>query len=258
MKEIIQKKLEEIEKQEHVKIILAVESGSRAWGFDSADSDYDVRFLYVREPEMYLKLDNIRDVIEWQLDEVFDISGWDIKKALRLLYKSNPTLFEWINSPIVYKETKEGTELKDISRQYFDVKKSVMHYLNMSSTTFNNYLQEETIKLKKYFYALRPILAAKHALENKTQPPVKFSELKDTMLDEEINDEVNHLLELKINSNETEYIPVIKDLNQYIEKNINEIKKYTNQLNELKFGWNGLNQYFLKLLNIVNKNWYNK
>lgn len=203
---------------------------------------------------MYLKLDNIRDVIEWQLDEVFDISGWDIKKALQLLYKSNPTLFEWINSPIVYKETKEGTELKDISRQYFDVKKSVMHYLNMSSTTFNNYLQEETIKLKKYFYALRPILAAKHALENKTQPPVKFSELKDTMLDEEINDEVNHLLELKINSNETEYIPVIKDLNQYIEKNINEIKKYTNQLNELKFGWNGLNQYFLKLLNIVNKN----
>lgn len=107
MKEIIQKKLEEIEKQEHVKIILAVESGSRAWGFDSADSDYDVRFLYVREPEMYLKLDNIRDVIEWQLDEVFDISGWDIKKALQLLYKSNPTLFEWINSPIVYKETKE-------------------------------------------------------------------------------------------------------------------------------------------------------
>mgnify|MGYP000958089761 FL=1 len=131
MKEIIQKKLEEIEKQEHVKIILAVESGSRAWGFDSADSDYDVRFLYVREPEMYLKLDNIRDVIEWQLDEVFDISGWDIKKALQLLYKSNPTLFEWINSPIVYKETKETLELRDIAKEYFDVKKSVMHYLNM-------------------------------------------------------------------------------------------------------------------------------
>ena len=85
MKEIIQKKLEEIEKQEHVKIILAVESGSRAWGFDSADSDYDVRFLYVREPEMYLKLDNIRDVIEWQLDEVFDISGWDIKKGIAIV-----------------------------------------------------------------------------------------------------------------------------------------------------------------------------
>lgn len=131
MKEIIQKKLEEIEKQEHVKIILAVESGSRAWGFDSADSDYDVRFLYVREPEMYLKLDNIRDVIEWQLGEVFDISGWDIKKALQLLYKSNPTLFEWINSPIVYKETKETLELRDIAKEYFDVKKSVMHYLNM-------------------------------------------------------------------------------------------------------------------------------
>ena len=254
MKEIIQKKLEEIEKQEHVKIILAVESGSRAWGFDSADSDYDVRFLYVREPEMYLKLDNIRDVIEWQLDEVFDISGWDIKKALQLLYKSNPTLFEWINSPIVYKETKETLELRDIAKEYFDVKKSVMHYLNMSSTTFNNYLQEETIKLKKYFYALRPILAAKHALENKTQPPVKFSELKDIMLDEEINDDVNHLLELKINSNETEYIPVIKDLNQYIEKNINEIKHYVNNITESQFEWDRLNQYFLKLLQQKSKN----
>ena len=110
MKEIIQKKLEEIEKQEHVKIILAVESGSRAWGFESTDSDYDVRFIYVREPEMYLRLDTIRDVIEWQLDEVFDICGWDIKKALQLLYKSNPTLFEWIHSPIVYKETEEAIE----------------------------------------------------------------------------------------------------------------------------------------------------
>ena len=78
---------------------------------------------------MYLKLDNIRDVIEWQLDEVFDISGWDIKKALQLLYKSNPTLFEWINSPIVYKETKEILELRDIAKEYFDVKKSVMHSL---------------------------------------------------------------------------------------------------------------------------------
>lgn len=248
MKEIIQKKLEEIEKQEHVKIILAVESGSRAWGFESADSDYDVRFIYVREPEMYLRLDNVRDVIEWQLDEVFDISGWDIKKALQLLYKSNPTLFEWINSPIVYKETEEALELRDIAKEYFDVKKSIMHYLNMTSTTFNNYLQDDMVKLKKYFYAIRPILAAKYAIENKTQPPVKFDELKETMLDEYLMDEVNQLLELKTNSNKREYIPVISGLNKYIENNMNEIKKYASNITDLQFKWDRLNQYFLKLL----------
>ena len=197
MKEIIQKKLEEIEKQEHVKIILAVESGSRAWGFESADSDYDVRFIYVREPEMYLRLDNVRDVI---------------------------------------------------AKEYFDVKKSIMHYLNMTSTTFNNYLQDDMVKLKKYFYAIRPILAAKYAIENKTQPPVKFDELKETMLDKYLMDEVNHLLELKTNSNEREYIPVISGLNKYIENNMNEIKKYASNITDLQFKWDRLNQYFLKLL----------
>ena len=254
MKEIIQKKLKEIEKQEHVKIILAIESGSRAWGFESADSDYDVRFIYVREPEMYLRLDPVRDVIEWQLDEVFDISGWDIKKALQLLYKSNPTLFEWINSPIVYKETREGRELRELSKQYFDVKKSVMHYLNMTSSTFENYLQDERVKLKKYFYALRPILASEYALENKTQPPIKFNDLKDTMLEDKLKTEVNHLLELKMKSKETEYIPAVDYLNQYIEENINKIKNYANGIAEIKIEWNKLNQYFLILLKINVKN----
>ena len=89
-KEIINK-LKEIEKREHVKIIYAIESGSRAWGFESIDSDYDVRFIYVREKEDYLCLDEKSDVIELPIDEVFDISGWDIKKALKLLYKSNPS-----------------------------------------------------------------------------------------------------------------------------------------------------------------------
>ena len=248
MKEIIQKKLEEIEKQEHVKIILAIESGSRAWGFESADSDYDVRFIYVREPEMYLRLDTVRDVIEWQLDEVFDISGWDIKKALQLLYKSNPTLFEWINSPIVYKETREGRELRELSKQYFDVKKSVMHYLNMASNTFDNYLQDESVKLKKYFYALRPILAVKYALENKTQPPIKFNDLKDMMLEDSLKDLVNHLLELKIDSNEANYISRIVCLNKYIEENIDIIKNLANNLVESKFDWDELNEYFIKML----------
>ncbi len=102
MEELIKSKLKEIEEKENIKILHCVESGSRAWGFASPDSDYDVRFIYVRPKEFYLRLDKTREVIEWQLDDTLDINGWDVSKALSLLYKSNPTLFEWNSSPIVY------------------------------------------------------------------------------------------------------------------------------------------------------------
>lgn len=92
MEQVIREKLAEIENKENVRIIMAVESGSRAWGFASPDSDYDVRFVYVRKLEDYLKLDKTRDVIEWQLDDTLDISGWDLKKALQLMHESNPSI----------------------------------------------------------------------------------------------------------------------------------------------------------------------
>ena len=107
MEKLIKTKLKEIEEKEKIKILHCVESGSRAWGFASPDSDYDVRFIYARPKDYYLRLDKIRDVIECQLDDTFDINGWDISKALSLLHKSNPTLFEWNSSPIVYKTTDE-------------------------------------------------------------------------------------------------------------------------------------------------------
>ena len=97
----IDEKLNEIEEKEGVKILHAVESGTRAWGFASPDSDYDVRFIYMRNREDYLRLEEPRDVIEWQLDEVLDINGWDLKKTLRQFVKGNATLFEWSGSPII-------------------------------------------------------------------------------------------------------------------------------------------------------------
>ena len=123
MRKRILEELRKIEEKENVKIIIAVESGSRAQGFASPDSDYDVRFIYVREKADYLKLEGIRDVIEWQLDETLDINGWDIKKALQLLHKSNPTVYEWCASPIVYMEREEISWLKELLPKYFSVKK---------------------------------------------------------------------------------------------------------------------------------------
>jgi len=128
MKEIIAAKIAELEKSEDVRVIHAVESGSRAWGFASPDSDYDVRFIYVHPKDFYLKLEKTKDVIEWQLDETLDISGWDLQKALRLLHVSNPTLFEWNNSPIVYKTTDEWAKISAEINDYFSVKSGLYHY----------------------------------------------------------------------------------------------------------------------------------
>ena len=115
---IIKKKLSQIEEQENIRIIYACESGSRAWGFSSPDSDYDVRFIYVRPKEFYLKLENTCDTLECELNEIYDISGWDLKKMLRLLNRSNPSIFEWAASPLVYKTTKEWDYIKQFLKNH--------------------------------------------------------------------------------------------------------------------------------------------
>lgn len=102
MEDTIRSRLDAIQASENVCIVYACESGSRAWGFPSADSDYDVRFIYVRPVEWYLSIDDKRDVIECPVEDGLDINGWDLRKALRLSRKSNPPLLEWLGSPIVY------------------------------------------------------------------------------------------------------------------------------------------------------------
>ena len=154
MRQEIINKLNEIEKKEDVKIIYAVESGSRAWGFESIDSDYDVRFIYVRDKNEYLCLEEKSDVIQLPIDDVFDISGWDIKKALKLLYKSNPSLLEWFASPIVYKETKEASYIREVIPLYFSQKKLYCHYQRMAKTSLK-YMNNEKVSVKKYLYILR-------------------------------------------------------------------------------------------------------
>ena len=132
MEALIRKKLKEIEQREGCRILLAVESGSRAWGFASPDSDYDVRFIYVRPKESYLRLDRVRDVIEVPISDDLDINGWDIDKTLKLLHKSNPTVFEWFSSPIIYRTSEFAERFKPIMRKYFSSKSSLWHYLPAS------------------------------------------------------------------------------------------------------------------------------
>ncbi len=230
MKDIIIQKLNEIEEKENVKIILAVESGSRAWGFHSADSDYDIRFIYLRNIEFYLKLEKTRDVIEWQLDKTLDINGWDLKKALCLLYKSNPTFFEWANFPIIYKTSEQWEKIKEKVNDYFSVRPGFWHYLSMAKRNYRLYLKTDMVKFKKYFYVLRPILACKWIIQKETPPPMEFEILVDTLLDNELKSVVFELIEKKRNSNETELIPKINVINEYIEKQFTTLENIADSL----------------------------
>ena len=243
---IIPEKLAEIEKRENVRILHCVESGSRAWGFASPDSDFDVRFIYVRPKEFYLRLDKTRDVIEWQLDEVLDINGWDLQKALVLLHKSNPTLFEWNNSPIVYKTTPEWKAISDIISHYFQQKSGLYHYLSTAKSNYREYLHGETVRLKKYFYVLRPILACRWILEKRTPPPMLFTELADACLDKAIVPAVNELLSLKINTPELGEGKRIDVINEYLDASIMEIEELLKEYpsDDLK-SWDELNAIFL-------------
>ena len=248
MKDVILAELKKIEEKENVKIIMAIESGSRAWGFASPDSDYDVRFIYIRKPKDYLKLEGIRDVIEWQLDDVLDINGWDLKKALQLLHKSNPTVFEWCASPIVYYQTEEFEELKKILPEFFSVKKSLFHYWHMAETHYREYLKGEEVRLKKYFYALRPLLAAKWIIDKQIAPPMLFDELVSAELEPVLLPEVECLLEMKKNLPEMEKGPMVQVLNEYIERELPEIKSIAEAKEDTSDSWALLNTVFLSMV----------
>lgn len=249
MEKIIAEKLEEIEKKESVKIIHCIESGSRAWGFASPDSDYDVRFIYVRPLEYYLRLDKTSDVIEWQLDDVLDINGWDIKKALMLLHKSNPTLFEWNGSPIVYRTTEQWKRVSDIINGFFIRKSGVYHYLSTAKSNYREYLKGEQVRLKKYFYVIRPILACKWILKEQTPPPMLFTELAEKYLDDEIKPEIDKLLEVKMKSPEITMGKRIDALNRYIDRNLEELAETVKAMPEEDGGdWEELNRLFLSMI----------
>ncbi len=249
MRELIIEKLREIEQTEHVRILHAVESGSRAWGFPSKDSDYDVRFIYVRPMEHYLKLGRTRDVIELPINEVLDINGWDLSKTLQLLHSSNPTLFEWMSSPIVYHKTDFIDRFRPLFLTYFTSKKGLYHYISMAEGNFRGYLKGDMVRAKKYFYVLRPVLACLWILEHGTPPPMLFHELVESQLDPAIRPEVDQLLDLKMNSPEVKEIPIVRPINDYLERTIADIREHISGVEQTEnSGWEPLDALFRELV----------
>ncbi|MBQ7849409.1 MAG: nucleotidyltransferase domain-containing protein [Clostridia bacterium] len=215
MKETILKTLREIEQEHDVRIIYAVESGSRAWGFASPDSDYDVRYIYVRRPEDYVRVDELPSTIEGPLDDVLDFSGWDVRKALGLLKKTNPSLMEWAYSPIVYLDSPVWQHFKREIPNYFGVKSEMHHYLSMAHSHWTQISHTEQPKLKRYMYMLRALLCAQWLERFGTMPPVLFSELAEVMLTGDMRPVVDDLLARKKNADEkglVPHIPLLDDM----------------------------------------------
>lgn len=247
--QVIEEKLEEIERRERVRILHAVESGSRAWGFASPDSDFDVRFIYVRPVEEYLRLDESRDVIEWQLDEVLDINGWDLKKALRQFFRGNATLFEWSNSPVVYRTGEEWGEIRAVSEAYFSEKSAVGHYYGMAANTCRDYLQGERVSYKKYLYALRPLLAAVYIERFHQAPPVLFERLLEMEIDGELLGAIRELLERKRVVGEKELRPHIPVIRQFIEVEVRRQKLIADSLtDDHNKDWTALTECFRRVI----------
>lgn len=233
MRDIILQKLKEIEQEHEVKILYAVESGSRGWGFESKDSDYDVRFIYIHKPEWYMSIKEKRDVIELPINDLLDINGWDLRKTLVLFKKSNPTLLEWLSSPIIYGEkTNLVNELKELLKDYFSSKSCIYHYLHMAEGNYREYLKGEEIRVKKYFYVLRPIMACMWTEKYGTQPPMLFEDLMNHLhLDKELVNEIEKLLVIKRRGNEIDKQKKINIINYFLEDKICYYKEYVKTLN---------------------------
>lgn len=168
--------------QHQVKLLWACESGSRAWGFASPDSDYDGRFLFLHPRDAYSSPWDPADEIRADLAGDLDFVGWDLRKALRLAYKSNPPLLEWLQSPIVYAQAPAfHAEFLALARSAFCAKECARVYLGTARSASENFLPDGRIKIKKLFYILRPLLAARWALHSSTLMPMTFAELCDPL-----------------------------------------------------------------------------
>ena len=252
IKKEILKKLGKAEKEHGVKILYAIESGSRAWGFESQNSDYDVRFIYAHPKDWYfdINVENKRDVIEYEIVDEIDINGWDIRKALKLYWNSNPAFVEWLKSPIIYIDdgmfAKKSRALLD---SIYSIEKGIYHYRSMAKSNYRGYLKQEQVRLKKYFYVLRPLLAIKWLEKYKKTAPLEFQKLRSLIQkDKALDKEISKLLEIKKASKEMDLGPANKIINQFIESELNRLEAYPEKPIGRDIPFNSLNQIFKETL----------
>lgn len=221
-------RIRKAEREHGVRVLLAVESGSRAWGFESPNSDYDARFIYANHPDWYLSvgLEEQRDVIEYEIVDDIDLNGWDLRKALRLFWRSNPAFVEWIQSPIVYVDSGTfATRVRALLPRVYSCKKGIHHYRSMAKRNFRGYLKADVVPLKKYFYVLRPLLAVRWLEEYQTPAPIEFAKLLHLIDgDEDLLSDVQELLVRKRTSPELGLAAPVRSISDFIAKELERLE----------------------------------
>lgn len=247
----IERRLADICAEEGVRPLLAIESGSRAWGFPSPDSDYDVRFIYVRPIEDYLALSPPRDVVERPIVDEIDLNGWDIRKALGLMLKHNAILSEWIESPISYQPTDPViAEMAALIDRHFDPRGYALHYANLGRQQVTRWPgSDEPLAVKKYFYALRPALAIRALrLSPDRRPAMRLQDLMaQTGLDAAVRAEIDELVALKATTREAELITPRASLDRLIAEELARAGEIAPRQHNAKFA-EETNALFLRLV----------
>lgn len=219
----IMARLGKVETDHDVTVLYACESGSRSWGFASPDSDFDVRFIYARPQAWYLSfdVDRRRDVIEYAIVDDIDLNGWDIRKAMHLFCRTNGALLEWLHSPIRYIERGDmAARMRAVAPTAFNATALCYHYLHMARGNYRDYLKREQVRLKKYFYVLRPLLAIRYIERFAAPPPVAFDSLMQAVAPGEIHDDLRHLLEVKRSSYELGLGAPVASIDAFIRHDI--------------------------------------
>lgn len=252
VREEILRRIKAAETEHGVKVLYAIESGSRAWGFESPNSDYDVRFIYAHPTQWYLTVDleDKRDVIEYPIVDEIDINGWDIRKALKLFWKSNPAFIEWLQSPIVYVDDGHfADKARELMPLIASSQKGIYHYLHMAKGNFREYLKKELVPLKKYFYVLRPLLAIMWLEKYDKPAAIEFEVLRKLVSDNKPLDEaISDLLVRKRASLGKEYAPAVPVINAFIESELGRHESYADKLKGRDADFESLNLLFKAVL----------
>lgn len=196
--------LHRLEQEKDCRILFAVESGSRAWGFASPDSDYDIRAVFVRPLSAYLRVGGEADeTFSAMLPDDLDIVGWDLRMYLRHLLKSNASVLEWLDSPIVYLDSGLRQELCGMKEEFVKPVSVAFHYASLLRHSLEDFDADGTIRIKKLCYALRAGLCARWAVKRETMPPTRFADvLAGTDLSSAERGAIDDLLSVKANAGE--------------------------------------------------------
>ena len=246
--------LEEIRRAEEkygITVLYACETGSRAWGFPSPDSDYDIRLIYKHNIDWYLCLSKGKDNIEYMSDDkAIDLTGWDIRKSLKLLWKSNGSLLERIQSPVVYTE-KEGFIdcYLELAKRCYSPIATMHHYLNMAGKSYEEVKGKDEARLKRLFYALRGSMACKWIMDRDEMPPILFTKMVEELdLDSKLKEKIYSLIELKSTKNESYIHEKEEMILNFIDSTLEVAKEKASSLKSRDEKHVDLDEYFREVI----------